>query len=155
MEKKRNSWKKYKKNTGWRDPYRDGEDSIIEGGGTFFWRFFAEMISDSMTGREKSKNRANIEGKRRIIDELENSTEKNGIEIKGHESRLEAIDMQDDVIGCIQSSYGRFFIRNVESSFDFTEEDSLDEPNHDRDILMERELMKSIRNFSNSPKPKF
>ena len=108
-----------------------------------------------MTGREKSKNRGNIEGKRRVADDLENSTEKRGIEIEGHESRSETIDMQDDVIGCIQSSCGRFFIRNVESSFDFTEEDSLDEPNHDRDILLERELMKSIRNYSNPPKPKF
>ena len=63
--------------------------------------------------------------------------------------------MQDGVIGCIQSTYGRFFIRNAESSFDFTEEDSLEEPNHDRDILMERELMKSIRNYSNPPRSKF
>ena len=157
-KKKRNTWKKYKKNTGWRDPYRDGEDSGIEGGGTFFWRFFAEMISDSMTGRKNSKSGIFFERHSSVIDELgsvDGKREKKELEIKKYESRVEDSDMQDGVIGCIQSTYGRFFIRNAESSFDFTEEDSLEEPNHDRDILMERELMKSIRNYSNPPRSKF
>lgn len=36
---KKKTWLKYKKNTGWQDPYRDGEDNQNP-----LWRFFAEVF---------------------------------------------------------------------------------------------------------------
>ena len=158
-KEKRKSWGKYKKNTGWRDPYRDGEDSVIEGGGTFFWRFFAEMMCSNDIGRgdfrrgsdEENKNSCNNHGENVEEGEKDGDKEEN----REHECEIKKEDnFQEGVIGFIQSSSGTFFVRNVESSFDFTE-DSSDELNQNKDMLIEKQLLKSIRNYANPTRPKF
>ena len=221
---KKKSWGKYKKNTGWRDPYRDGEDSGIGYGGTFFWRFFAELFSDSRGYGERGErgsdrrergslnavrggvnnfenNDNNIKGKERkdAKNKLENEESneeflssniiENTIEIEKEKKERKKFfldydddEVQEGVIGCIQSNCGTFFIRNVECSFDFTEDEdeddngnnNKDDDNHENDengrrkdgekgkkknkssdYLIERELLKSIRNYANPSRPKF
>ena len=48
---KKRSWLKYKKTTGWQDPYRDGEDYFLNP----CWRFFAEIFYPVL-GKNKSES---------------------------------------------------------------------------------------------------
>ena len=164
---KKKSWGKYKKNTGWRDPYRDGEDIY----GFHPWRYFAEMF-----GGKKQQNK-NIEKPLHSGLNSPNSVilknEKSTINTTADDKNVKNVNMntvmdvdmvldvytdilQEGVLGSIKSESGILYIRNTETSPElYAPENESSDKKENPESLVERELYRSIRNYAHPVKPKF
>jgi hypothetical protein len=154
---KKKSWGKYKKNTGWRDPYRDGEDFH----GFHPWRYFAEMFA----GKKHKKSDTVLTTRSSEILKNEKSTKNaptdhhinmNTVMDENMDLDIHADIMQDGVLGSIKSESGTLYIRNTDTPSEYyaSENESGDERN-DPESSVERELYRSIRDYAHPGKPKF
>jgi hypothetical protein len=154
---KKKSWGKYKKNTGWRDPYRDGEDFH----GFHPWRYFAEMFagkkhkkSDTtsiISSSESLKNKKSIKNASTDLHINMNTVMDENMDLGVH-----ADIMQDGVLGSIKSESGILYIRNTETPPEYyTSENENGEEKNDPESSVERELYRSIRDYAHPRKPKF
>ena len=182
---KKRTWSKYRKNTGWKDPYRDGEDSFQNP----LWRFFAEIffnntpsLLQSKIGSVKEKrmregmdmSKKEEKGRRESekIDKVGDDYDNNYDDVNGHgfkhggnanstphqEKEIIMEFNHDDLqIGVIG------YIKSETGTFYIRNNDSniefetvkSGESEMSPEFLSEMELFKSIRHFAHPSQPKF